>query len=378
MKYYIIAGEPSGDLHGSNLIKGLKKSDPEGEFRFWGGDLMADAGGEENLVCHYKESSFMGFWEVFKNLNKIFGQINDCKKDILDYGPDVVILIDYAGFNLRIAEFAKKNGIKTFYYIAPKVWAWKESRIKKIKKYVDKLFIIFPFESEYFQKQGIDAVYCGNPLMDSIEQRKKMLSTPEEFKESNGLDKRPIIALLAGSRKHEIDYNFHFMIQLSKKFPEYQFVVAGVSWLDRSVYDKYMSGSDVQYVCDKTYELLNYSTAAIVTSGTATLEAALLGIPEIVCFWSSWPSYYIAKKFIKVKYISLVNLILNREAVRELIQKDMNLETAEKELRTILPEGEKYKKLKSDYKELGTVIGGCGASDRFAAKMVEILKTKNK
>ncbi|MCD7962267.1 MAG: lipid-A-disaccharide synthase [Rikenellaceae bacterium] len=378
MKYYIIAGEASGDLHGSNLLKGIKKSNPEAEFRFWGGDLMADAGGRQNLVRHYKESSFMGFWEVFKNLNKIFGQINYCKKDILEYRPDVVILIDYAGFNLRIAEFAKKQGIRTFYYIAPKVWAWKESRVKKIKKHVDRLFIIFPFEKDYFAKWGIEATYCGNPLMDSIQQRKQHLLSLEDFKKTNNLDERPLIALLAGSRKHEIDYNFPFMIELSKEFPAYQFVVAGVSWLDKSVYEKYMANSDVKYVCDKTYELLNHSTAAVVTSGTATLETALLGTPEMVCFWCSWASYYIAKSFIKVKYISLVNLVLDREAVRELIQKDMNMQTAVKELCAVLPGGEKYDKLMSDYKELNETIGASGASDRFAEKMVELLKGSDK
>lgn len=374
MRYYIIAGEASGDLHGSNLIKGILEADPQAEMRFWGGDRMAGAGGAENLAKHYKESSFMGFWEVFKNLRTIFRQIKDCKRDILAFVPDVVILIDYAGFNLRIAKFAKAHGIKTFYYIAPKVWAWKEKRVKKIKKYVDKLFIIFPFEKEYFEKWGIDAVYCGNPLMDSIEERKKSLPSREELIKTNNLGNRPIIALLAGSRKHEVDYNLPFMVELSKRFPQYQFVVAGVSWLDKNIYEKYMDGSDIKYVNDQTYELLSHSDAAIVTSGTATLETALLGIPEFVCFWSSWLSYVIARSFIKVNYISLVNLIMDREVVRELIQKDMNMDMATEELKAILEGGGKHDKLMADYAQLQKAIGPAGSSRRTAAEMVRILK----
>lgn len=374
MRYYIIAGEASGDLHGSNLIKGILAEDPQAEFRFWGGDLMSEVAGEENLAKHYKEASFMGFWEVFKNLGTVLGQIKECKRDILAFAPDVVILIDYAGFNLRIAKFAKEHGIRTFFYIAPKVWAWKEKRVKKIKKYVDQLFIIFPFEKEYFKKWGIDAVYCGNPLMDSIEERKKNLPSKEDFFAENNLDERPVIALLAGSRRHEIDYNFPFMIELSKHFPDYQFVVAGVSWLDKSVYENHMTGSDVKYVRDKTYELLSFSSAAVVTSGTATLETALLGVPEFICFWCSWFSYAVAKNFLKIKYISLVNLVMDREVVKELIQKDMNMKMAVAELRAILAGGDKYDRILSDYKELNEAIGGSGASRRTAAEMVGILR----
>ncbi len=374
MKYYIIAGEASGDLHGSNLMRGIRKQDPLAEFRFWGGDRMAEAGGAGNLRKHYKEASFMGFWEVLKNLRTILGQFSECRRDILDFRPDVIILIDYAGFNLRIAQFAKHHGIPTYFYIAPKVWAWKEGRVKKIKAYVDKLYVIFPFEVDYFARHGIRATYCGNPLMDSIEQRRKNLPSPEKFRSENGLDDRPVIALLAGSRRHEIDYNIPFMSRLSERFPEYQFVVAGVSWLDEGVYRKYMEGSGVKYVKDRTYELLSLSQAAVVTSGTATLETALLGVPELVCFWCSRTSYWIAKTFIRVKYISLVNLVMDREVVRELIQKDMNMAEAEKELRAILEGGEKHERLLSDYRRLGELIGGPGASDRVAADMVESLK----
>lgn len=374
MRYYIIAGEPSGDLHGSNLIKGLLEYDPAAELRFWGGDLMAGVGGSQNLAKHYKQASFMGFWEVFKNLPTIMRQMGECREDIVKFKPDVVILIDYAGFNLRIARFAKSLGITTFFYIAPKVWAWKESRVKKIRKYVDRLFVIFPFETEYFKRWGIDAVYCGNPLMDSIAERRTALVSRAEFVAANNLDERPVIALLAGSRKHEIDYNFPFMIELSTHFPAYQFVVAGVSWLDKELYMKHIGNSSVRYVCDKTYELLSFSTAAVVTSGTATLEAALLGVPEFVCFWSSPFSYVVAKKLLKIKYISLVNLIMDREVVRELLQKDMNMNMAIAELEAILPGGSKHGKLMADYRELQQTIGDCGASRRVAEKMVAILK----
>ena len=246
MRYYLIAGEASGDLHGSNLIHGIRKADPEAVFRFWGGDKMAEAGGAENLAMHYKNASFMGFTEVLLHLRTIFRQIDECKADITAFQPDVLILIDYAGFNLRIARFAKEVSIPTYYYIAPKVWAWKESRIKKIRKYVDRLFVIFPFEIEYFRSKGIEPIYEGNPLIDAIDQRRSALLSREEFIAKNHLDERPIIALLAGSRRSEIGYNLPFMVELSKLYPQYQFVVAGVSWLDRSIYTPYIQCSDVR------------------------------------------------------------------------------------------------------------------------------------
>ena len=284
MKYYLIAGEASGDLHGANLMKGLLKADPQARFRFWGGDKMAAVGGAENLAMHYKKASFMGFVEIAKNLRTILGQIAACKEDVAAYRPDVLILIDYAGFNLRMAKFAKENGIPTYYYIAPKAWAWKESRVEKIRKYVDRLFVIFPFETAWFRRHGIEAIYEGNPLMDAIAERRQNLQPYARFIEENGLDDRPIVALLAGSRRSEIKFNLPFMVELSAEFSQYQFVVAGVSWLDREVYAPYLAGSDVRYVCDKTYELLAVSDAAVVTSGTATLETALLGVPEMMCY----------------------------------------------------------------------------------------------
>ena len=228
MKYYLIAGEASGDLHGSNLMKGILKADPGARFRFWGGDKMAAVGGAENLAMHYEKASFMGFTEVLKNLRTIFGQIEQCKRDVAAYAPDVLVLIDYAGFNLRLARFGRERGIPTYYYIAPKVWAWKESRVKKIRRWVDRLFVIFPFEVEYFRRRGIEAIYEGNPLMDAIDARRAALGSKEEFRAVHGLDGRPVVACLAGSRRSEIGYNLPFMVELSGRFPQYQFVVAGV------------------------------------------------------------------------------------------------------------------------------------------------------
>ncbi len=374
MRYYLIAGEASGDLHGSNLMKGILEADPQAEFRFWGGDKMAAVGGVENLAMHYKKASFMGFVEIARNARTILKQIDMCKKDVADYRPDVLILIDYAGFNLRMARFAKESGIPTYYYIAPKVWAWKEGRVKKIRRYVDRLFVIFPFEPDYFRKHGVEAIYMGNPLMDSIEERKASLPTREVFVREHALDERPIIALLAGSRRSEIKYNLPFMVDLSREFPQYQFVVAGVSWLDREVYKPYLEGSDVRYVCDRTYELLSISEAAVVTSGTATLETALLGVPEMVCYRRDLPTMLIGKMFLKIPYVSLVNLVLRRECVRELLQFQMNMPNATQELSDILPGGKKHDRMLADYAELRRLIGDAGASHRFGKRMVELLR----
>lgn len=378
MRYYLIAGEASGDLHGANLMKGLLAADPEAEFRFWGGDKMAAVGGEANLAMHYKKASFMGFTEVLKNLRTIFSQIDACKKDIAAWKPDVLILIDYAGFNLRIARFGKENGIPTYYYIAPKVWAWKESRVRKIRRYVDRLFVIFPFEPEYFRRHGIETVYEGNPLTDAIAQRRSSLPSDAEFREACGLDERPIVALLAGSRRSEIGYNLPFMVELSKRFPQYQFVVAGVPWLEKTLYDKYLAGSDVRWVCDRTYELLACSIGAVVTSGTATLETALLGVPEVVCYRRDWPSMLIGKMFLRTRFISLVNLVLDRECVRELLQHHMTMANASAQLEAILPGGALHRRIMADYDELRRLIGEAGVSNRFAARMVESLREDRK
>jgi len=378
MRYYLIAGEASGDLHGANLMKGLLAADPAAEFRFWGGDKMAAVGGADNLAMHYKKASFMGFTEVLKNLRTIFSQIDACKKDIAAWRPDVLILIDYAGFNLRIARFGKEHGIPTYYYIAPKVWAWKESRIEKIRKYVDRLFVIFPFEPEYFRRHGIEAIYEGNPLTDAIARRRTALPSDEEFRKACGLDERPIIALLAGSRRSEIGYNLPFMVELSKRFPQYQFVVAGVPWLEKALYDKYLADSTVRWVCDRTYELLAHSLGAVVTSGTATLETALLGVPEVVCYRRDWPSMLIGKMFLRTRFVSLVNLVLDRECVRELLQHHMTMANASAQLEAILPGGAEHERIMADYDELRRLIGEAGVSDRFAARMVELLEEDRK
>lgn len=376
MRYYIIAGEASGDLHGSNLMKGILKADPEAQFRFWGGDRMAEVGGRENLAKHYTQTSFFGVSEVLKNLRTILSQLSECQRDVVAFAPDVLICIDYPGFNFKMAKFAHKQGIRTFYYISPKVWAWKERRVEMIRKWVDRLFIIFPFEVEYFRKRGIEAIYEGNPIVDSIAQRLAGAPSREEFVAENGLDSRPIVALLAGSRRSEVGRNMRFMVALSKAHPEWQFVVAGVSWLPKELYQSFMGDSGIKVLTDKTYELLQHSSAAVVCSGTATLETALIGTPEVVCYRMDEFSYRVARAFVKIGFISLVNIIMNKEIVRELIQHDMTVEKASEELCAIMPEGVKHEAMKSDYAELRAVVGGEGASDRFAARMVEILKAE--
>lgn len=376
MRYYIIAGEASGDLHGANLMKGIKNHDPQAEFRFWGGDKMAEVGGKDSLAMHYKQASIMGFVEVLMNLRTIKRHMDYCKRDILAFKPDVIIHIDYPGFNLAIAKFAKRHGFKTFYYIAPKVWAWKESRVKLLRRWVDKLFIIFPFEIEYFRKHGIEGFYAGNPLMDSIAQRRGAIPERGEFFAKNGLENRPTIALLSGSRSSEIKYNLPVMVSASRLLPEYQFVVAGVSWLDKSLYDKYLNGSNVKIITDQTYELLNHSDGALVTSGTATLETALLGIPQVVCYRFSAISSAIARLLVKIKWVSLVNLVMQRSVVCELLLHNFTAENAAAQLRAVIPGGEKHQKLIEDYAQLRAAIGEDGASDRFAAEMVRILKSR--
>ena len=374
MKYYIIAGEPSGDLHGSNLMRGLSKADPEAEFRFWGGDMMAEVGGKENLVKHYREMSFFGFLQVALNIRTILGQMGDCCRDITAFAPDVVILIDYPGFNLKIAEFAHSKGIPVHYYIAPKVWAWKERRVKALRKFVDKLYIIFPFEKEYFPTKGIEPHFEGNPIMDAIAQR--CAAAPEEsvFRKENGLDERPIVALLAGSRVSEIKANLRFMAELAERMPERQFVVAGVGWIAKEQYEIFTKDMPVKYVCDKTYELLQISEAAVVTSGTATLETALIGIPELVVYGIPWLYEKVKPYLLTIPFVSLVNLNLKREAVREMVVYHPSVDEAEKELRAILPGGTKREKMLADFDELRAIIGGTGASDRFAADIVKTIQ----
>jgi len=375
MKYYIIAGEASGDLHGSNLMRGLKQADPDAEFRFWGGDLMKAQ--DENLVRHYKDTAIIGFWEVVKKLRRILGNIDYCKQDILNYKPDVVVLIDYPGFNFRIAKFAKNKGLRVFYYIAPKVWAWKESRVKKLQKYVDKLFIIFPFEVDYFKRWNIDARYEGNPLTDLIDERLENKKSFNEFIAINDLPDKPVIAVLAGSRKQEVDYILPRIKQLIKYFPDYQFVLAAAPSLNEVFYEKYLPNHEMAVVFNQTYDTLMHSSVAIVASGTATLEAALLGAPQVVCYGGSEISYQIGKRLVKVKYISLVNLIMDKPVLKELIQHDMSVEKMKSELDSLLSDALRRKQVVDDYAELREMLGERGSSYRVAKAMVDEIKLIN-
>jgi len=374
MRYYIIAGEPSGDLHAEKLMRGIRKEDNEARFRFCGGERMLAAAGGEGMLFHYRDMSFFGFANVLRNLRTIFRQIDAVKRDIEEFNPDVVILVDYPSFNMRIAKWAHERGTRVFYYIAPKVWAWKEWRVKGLRKYVDRLYTIFPFESEYFHKHGILPHFEGNPLVDDIAERHAMLPSREEFLERNGLDERPIVALLAGSRRSEIRENLPNMVAISRLFPDKQFVVAAVDWLDRALYDEYLAGSDVRYVCSQTHETLAMAEAAIVTSGTATLETALMGIPEVVLY--RVPKLYeILRPYVlKIPYVSLVNINLDREAVRELVCAKLDMEVVREEVASILEGGAKREKMLQDFGELSQMIGGEGASDRFAKDMVKSLK----
>jgi lipid-A-disaccharide synthase len=375
MKYYIIAGEPSGDLHGANLMKGILKADAEAQFRFCGGDMMSAVGGRENLLKHYRDMSFFGFVQVAMNIRTILGQMGECRRDIEAFSPDVVILIDYPGFNIKIAEFAHKKGIPVHYYIAPKAWAWKQRRVKALRKYVDKLLIIFPFEQEWFGRRGVKNItFCGNPLMDAITERKPTLPSGEEFRERNGLDGRPIVALVAGSRVSEIKDNLPEMVALSKRIPDRQFVVTGVEWIAREVYDKILSGSDVKVVYNQTYDTLNVAEAAVVTSGTATLETALMGIPEMVLYHIPKLYEVLRPLVLKIPFVSLVNINLGREAVREIVVAKVDQDEAERELRSILEGGSKRAKMLADFDELRSIIGNEGASERFAAEIVRTIK----
>ena len=374
MKYYIIAGEPSGDLHGSNLMKGIRKSDPEAQFRFCGGDMMAAVGGKENLLKHYRDMSFFGFVQVALNIRTIISQMGECCRDIVAFNPDVVILVDYPGFNLKIAKFCKQRSIPVHYYIAPKVWAWKEWRVKSLRKYVDRLYTIFPFEGEYFRGHGLLTHFEGNPLVDDIAERHAKLPSREEFLERNGLDERPIVALLAGSRRSEIRENLPNMVAISRLFPDRQFVVAAVEWLDKALYDELLSGSDVRYVCAQTHETLAMAEAAIVTSGTATLETALMRRPEVVLYRVPRLYEILRPYVLKIPYVSLVNINLGREAVRELVCSKLDMETVREEVAAILEGGAKREKMLRDFEELSQMIGGEGASDRFAKDMVNSLK----
>jgi lipid-A-disaccharide synthase len=372
MKYFIIAGEQSGDLHGSNLIRELYDADNDSEIICWGGDLMEAAGAR--LLVHYRDTAFMGFVSVIKNLGTISRNLNLCKRHITEFNPDVVIFIDYPGFNLRIAEFAKNSGYRTFYYISPKFWAWKEGRVEKVKKYIDRMFIIFPFETNFYRVHGIDTEYFGNPLVDEITLKKELFPSREETLRLIGSKDKPVIALLAGSRKHEIELILPEMLKMIPYFPGYCFVLAGVKNIKDELYHNIIKGHAVILVKEKTYEVLHVADAALVASGTATLEAALLGVPQVVCYKGDFFSMLIAWMVIKVKHISLVNLIMNAQVVKEFVQYDLKEEAILQELRAILPGGEKREKMLSDYDALKTVLGPAGASGRIAREMVDELR----
>jgi lipid-A-disaccharide synthase len=374
MKYFIIAGEQSGDLHGSNLVKELFRCDRQAEIKCWGGDLMESAGAA--LLMHYRKTAFMGFVEVAKNLCTIKKFLALCKQQITGFNPDVVILIDYPGFNFRIAEFAKKSGFRVFYYISPKLWAWKEGRVKRVEKYVERMYIIFPFEVDFYRKHNIEVEYRGNPLLDETERKLKAFPSRDEIRKSLGLGDKPVVAMLAGSRKSEVLNILPSMITTIHHFPEYQFVLAGAKNLPDELYNRIIRGHHVYLIKDKTYEILYISEAALVKSGTATLESALLRIPEVVCYKSDFISMVIAWIVIKVKYISLVNLITGYEAVKELIQFSLTEKNLVSELKAILPGGSKREKILEDYNKVREILGPAGASGRVAEDMVKVLRNE--
>ena len=372
MKYYLIAGEASGDLHGANLMRALQQIDPEAEFRFWGGDRMEAVGGK--LIKHYRDLAFMGFWEVVTNLRTILRNIDFCKRDIIQFQPDAIIFIDYPGFNMRIAKWAKQQGIPTHYYISPQIWAWKENRIKAIKRDVDAMYVILPFEKDFYEeKHQYPVHFVGHPLLDAIAARKEV--SEEVFKRENGLDERPIIALLPGSRKQEIAKMLSVMLSVVESYHQYQFVIAGAPSLGYDFYKQFIKEENVHFVSGKTYDLLAHSYAALVTSGTATLETALLNVPEVVCYRGNWISYQIAKRVISLKYISLVNLIMDAPVVTELIQGALNTRNLKAELNKLLNADYREKLLK-DYEALREKLGNEGASERTAQAIYDSLQDK--
>lgn len=381
MKYYLIVGEASGDLHASNLMKSLKAVDNEAQFRFFGGDLMSAVGGER--VKHFRDTAFMGFVPVVMNLRTILSNMKQCKRDIVSWKPDALILVDYPGFNLSIAKYIHKNtNIPVYYYISPKIWAWKEHRIKNIKRDVDELFSILPFEIDFFEKRhGYSINYVGNPCVDAIDSFVRNNAMPrEEFLKTNNIPDKPIVALLAGSRKQEIELNLPLMLEAMKDFPEYQPVIAGAPAIDKEFYAPYLK-EGACIVFGQTYNILYNSHAALVTSGTATLETALFRVPQVVCYATPMPRFYsfLKKHFLKVKYISLVNLIADREVVRELVSVDMTPQNVKEELGKILPAGGKERAAMLDeYSRMIDILGAPGASERTAEKIYCLLKNSDK
>ena len=432
MKYYIIAGEASGDLHGSNLMKGIYAEDPQAEIRFWGGDCMVEVwagfrnratplaaeivsnrakarwsfaansrsvgvGGivsetnphpqHDGLVKHYKEGAVMGFVEVLAKAGKLLKNVKSCKEDILAWNPDVVILIDYPGFNFKIAEFAHKAGFKVFYYIAPKVWASRESRIKKLKAYIDRLFIVFPFEKPYFDSKGVEYIYKGNPLVDAVDGSRAMLETRGDFLSRTGLEDRPVIAMLAGSRKGEISTmmpvltEFAAKMRVTAKYADYQFLIAGAPSRTMKDYEPWLTEENSKYIkvlFGETQSIIRHAEAGVINSGTASLETALFGTPQVVGYITNPVTYWIAKKIVKIKYISLGNLIIDRLAFKEFIQDDCNADALVTEIRDLIENQERRQKMVDDYADIRNALGGAGASSAVAKAMIEELKADRK
>lgn len=379
MKYYLIVGEASGDLHASNLMRALQHEDPQAEFRFFGGDLMKAVGG--TCVKHYRELAYMGFIPVLLHLRTIFRNMDYCKKDVEAWQPDVLILVDYPGFNLKIAEYIKQHTrIPVYYYISPKIWAWKEYRIKNIKRDVDELFSILPFEVDFFKKHQYPVHYVGNPCVDAVDDfRKNGQETFSEFIAANGLENRPIIALLAGSRRQEIKDNLSRMIEAARSFPQYQFVVAGAPGIEPDFYKQYIDSS-TKIVFGQTYRLLQQAEAALVTSGTATLETGLFRVPQVVCYYTAAGKLvsFLRRHILKVKYISLVNLIADCEVVTELVADGMTVANIKKELAKIVPGGSGRSLMLSEYDRLIAILGEPGASERAASQITALLKSNHK
>jgi lipid-A-disaccharide synthase len=361
MRYYIISGEASGDLHGSNLIRAIRSQDQAADIRAWGGDKMQAAGA--TLVRHYRDLAFMGFVEVLMHLRTIFNNLSFCRQDITAYKPDVLVLIDYPGFNLRIAEWAKQQGIRVVYYISPQVWAWKENRVKKIKRDVDEMIVILPFEVDFYRKWKFPVTYVGHPLTEVV-------SADRRDHEVVPVSQKPVIALLPGSRGQEIRAKLPVMLQMTDRFPDYEFVVAQAAAQPDSLYTEIAAGRPIKIVRDQTYNLLRQSVAALVTSGTATLETGLFGVPQVVCYKGNPVSYWLAKKLVKIKYISLVNLIMDKPVVTELIQNDLNPDMLEAELRKILPGGATRQRMETDYAALWHLLGDRKASQGAAEIVV--------
>ena len=379
MRYYLIVGEASGDLHASNLMRALRREDPEAEFRFFGGDLMAKVGGV--CVRHYKSLAYMGFVPVLLHLRTILRNMDFCKNDVEAWNPDVLILVDYPGFNLKIAQYIKLHTqIPVFYYISPKIWAWKEYRIKNIKRDVDALFSILPFEVEFYRKHGYPVHYVGNPCVDAVNAfRKSFKETFDDFVSAHHWGKKPVVALLAGSRKQEIKDNLQLMIQAARSFPDYQFVVAGAPGIEPDFYRQYID-ADTEIVFGETYRLLSHAAAALVTSGTATLETALFRVPQVVCYYTAAGKLVslLRRLVLKVPFVSLVNLIAGKEVVTELVAGDMSVRAVKRELAQILPGGKERERMLADYETLIQVLGEAGASERAARHMLEALEAYKK